>query len=208
MKLSHFFCIFTDGVHPYQRELSITAWHTHGCSATLPDWSHFTRLLSRLLSIRGDMGDGLLLLSSSVQPMSCQPMIFTLCPPLPRHNVTMSAVCLVCPALCPGVCACVPPPQAYGVVGSSPQGACEVEGVPGVSISLAQLPGVELSLVHTLRSGLPSEGEDKKGLNTFGMGGGGSAGYARGLASKSKYRQAEAQFVWCAGDVHCGVLFG
>lgn len=43
--------------------------------------------------------------------------------------------------------------------GSSPQGPSEVEGEPGVSLSLAQLPGVELSLVHTLRSALPTEGE-------------------------------------------------
>jgi hypothetical protein len=49
--------------------------------------------------------------------------------------------------------------QAYGVCGSSAQGPAEVEGEPGVSISLVQLPGVELSLVHTLRSILPTEGE-------------------------------------------------
>ena len=48
--------------------------------------------------------------------------------------------------------------QAYGVCGSSSLGPSEVEGEPGVVLSLAQLPGVELSLVHTLRSGLPTEG--------------------------------------------------
>jgi hypothetical protein len=49
--------------------------------------------------------------------------------------------------------------QAFGVLGSSSSGPVEVEGVPGISLTLAALPGVELSVMHTLRSSIPSEGE-------------------------------------------------
>jgi small ligand-binding sensory domain FIST len=49
--------------------------------------------------------------------------------------------------------------QAFGVLGSSGAGPLEVEGEPGISLTLASLPGVELSVMHTLRSSIPSEGE-------------------------------------------------
>jgi deleted-in-malignant-brain-tumors protein 1 len=49
--------------------------------------------------------------------------------------------------------------QAFGVLGSSACGPLEVEGEPGISLTLAALPGVELSVMHTLRSSIPSEGE-------------------------------------------------
>jgi hypothetical protein len=70
-------------------------------------------------------------------------------------------------------CDCCAWLQSYGVCGSSiPSAAAggdsssssssshpiEVEGEPGLSLSLVSLPGCELSLVHTLRSTLPSEG--------------------------------------------------
>ncbi len=48
--------------------------------------------------------------------------------------------------------------QSYGAVGSSND---DMEGVPGVSITLASLPGVEISVTHTLRSGIPDEGEGR-----------------------------------------------
>jgi hypothetical protein len=52
------------------------------------------------------------------------------------------------------------------VSGSSPVGPYEVEGEPGVSLTLVTLPGVQLALTHTLRSNLPTEG-------VWGCGGGG-----------------------------------
>jgi hypothetical protein len=48
--------------------------------------------------------------------------------------------------------------QSFGVLGSSVGGAVEVEGEPGLSLSLAALPGCELSVMHTLRSSIPTEG--------------------------------------------------
>ncbi|WIA13834.1 hypothetical protein OEZ85_007378 [Tetradesmus obliquus] len=47
--------------------------------------------------------------------------------------------------------------SAFGVLGGSAGGPLEVEGEPGISLTLAALPGVELSLMHTLRSSIPSE---------------------------------------------------
>jgi hypothetical protein len=37
-------------------------------------------------------------------------------------------------------------------------GPYEVEGEPGMSLTLVALPGVQLALTHTLRSNLPTEG--------------------------------------------------
>jgi hypothetical protein len=57
------------------------------------------------------------------------------------------------------LCSALAAVQAFGVLGGSPSGPLEVEGEPGISLTLAELPGVELSLMHTLRSTIPSEGE-------------------------------------------------
>eukprot|EP00879_Flechtneria_rotunda_P033425 GHRR01037017.1.p1 GENE.GHRR01037017.1~~GHRR01037017.1.p1 ORF type:complete len:221 (+),score=43.56 GHRR01037017.1:522-1184(+) len=53
---------------------------------------------------------------------------------------------------------------AFGVLGSSSAGASEVEGEPGISPTLAALPGVELSVMHTLRSTIPDEGAGQVAL--------------------------------------------
>eukprot|EP00775_Hariotina_reticulata_P001179 gene1179-1516_t len=47
--------------------------------------------------------------------------------------------------------------SSFGVLGSSAGGAVEVEGEPGLSLSLAALPGCELSVMHSLRSSIPTE---------------------------------------------------
>lgn len=52
--------------------------------------------------------------------------------------------------------------QSFGVLGSSPAGALEIEGEPGISLTLAALPGVELSVMHTLRSTVPTEGKHQR----------------------------------------------
>jgi len=49
--------------------------------------------------------------------------------------------------------------QSFGVVGSTPAAPSDVEGMSGISITLARMPGVEISVTHTLRSGIPDEGE-------------------------------------------------
>lgn len=54
--------------------------------------------------------------------------------------------------------ACAHLTKAFGVLGGSQSGPLEVEGEPGISLTLAQLPGVELSVMHTLRGGVPTEG--------------------------------------------------
>lgn len=49
--------------------------------------------------------------------------------------------------------------QSFGAIGSRSESPADVEGVAGISITLASLPGVEVSVTHTLRSGIPDEGE-------------------------------------------------
>ncbi|KAI8476657.1 MAG: FIST N domain-containing protein [Monoraphidium minutum] len=46
---------------------------------------------------------------------------------------------------------------SFGAIGSTPEGPADVEGVGGISITLASLPGTEISVTHTLRSGIPDE---------------------------------------------------
>ena len=55
-----------------------------------------------------------------------------------------------------------PPLQGYGVIGGGPDGPLEIEGSPGFSLTLGQLPGVELKVIHTLRSGIPEAGLGRK----------------------------------------------
>eukprot|EP00195_Chlamydomonas_chlamydogama_P011605 CAMPEP_0202908360 /NCGR_PEP_ID=MMETSP1392-20130828/45772_1 /ASSEMBLY_ACC=CAM_ASM_000868 /TAXON_ID=225041 /ORGANISM="Chlamydomonas chlamydogama, Strain SAG 11-48b" /LENGTH=284 /DNA_ID=CAMNT_0049597645 /DNA_START=109 /DNA_END=959 /DNA_ORIENTATION=- len=45
--------------------------------------------------------------------------------------------------------------SGYGVVGGGEEGPQEVEGEHGFSLTLGQLPGVEMKLLHTLRSSIP-----------------------------------------------------
>jgi hypothetical protein len=58
----------------------------------------------------------------------------------------------------PPLSLCAPAPQSFGVVGGTGEAPSDVEGVAGLSITLASLPGVEVSITHTLRSGVPDEG--------------------------------------------------
>lgn len=44
------------------------------------------------------------------------------------------------------------------MIGGGTAGPIEVEGSPGFSLTLGQLPGVELKVIHTLRSGIPEAG--------------------------------------------------
>lgn len=46
---------------------------------------------------------------------------------------------------------------SFGAIGSTLQAPADVEGVPGISLTLASLSGVEISVTHTLRSAIPDE---------------------------------------------------
>ncbi|GBF92765.1 hypothetical protein Rsub_05134 [Raphidocelis subcapitata] len=46
---------------------------------------------------------------------------------------------------------------SFGVVGSATDAPADAEGVAGLSLVLGALPGVEVSVTHTLRSGIPDE---------------------------------------------------
>ena len=48
------------------------------------------------------------------------------------------------------------------MIGGGPDGPLEIEGSPGFSLTLGQLPGVELKVIHTLRSGIPEAGLGRK----------------------------------------------
>jgi phosphate/sulfate permease len=50
------------------------------------------------------------------------------------------------------------PLQSFGAIGSTSDSTADAEGVAGISITLASLPGTEISVTHTLRSGIPDEG--------------------------------------------------
>lgn len=43
-------------------------------------------------------------------------------------------------------------------MGSGADAPADAEGVAGLSLTLAALPGVEVAVTHTLRSGIPDEG--------------------------------------------------
>lgn len=48
--------------------------------------------------------------------------------------------------------------QSYGAIGSTAGAPGDVEGQPGLSLTLAHLPGAEIAVTHTLRSNVPDEG--------------------------------------------------
>jgi hypothetical protein len=48
--------------------------------------------------------------------------------------------------------------QGYGVIGSTAEGPEEIEHAPSVSITLASLPGVSVSITHVTEQDLPDGG--------------------------------------------------
>lgn len=59
---------------------------------------------------------------------------------------------------CLPLAACNPLPQGYGVIGSTDEGPEEIEHAPALSITLACLPGVQLSITHVTPDALPDGG--------------------------------------------------
>ncbi|GAX79069.1 hypothetical protein CEUSTIGMA_g6509.t1 [Chlamydomonas eustigma] len=57
--------------------------------------------------------------------------------------------------------------SGYGVVGGGVSGPREIEGEPGFSLTLGQLPGVDMHVVHTLRSGIPEQSVSRQEWSDF-----------------------------------------
>lgn len=51
--------------------------------------------------------------------------------------------------------------QGYGVIGSTDDGPEEIEHAPSLSLTLASLPGVHVSIQHVTKEQLPDGGEHR-----------------------------------------------
>lgn len=62
---------------------------------------------------------------------------------------------------------CGPGFQGYGVIGGGGDGPNEIEGEPGFSLTLGQLPGVDVHVLQTLRSSIPEPGSSMQDWSDF-----------------------------------------